>query len=197
MIILKTIINNVSSKTEINKSKFYCYIFKINNKNDINEKIELIKKQYKDATHYCYAYILDNAKKFSDDGEPSKTAGMPILNVLEKKELDHVLCIVVRYFGGIKLGAGGLIRAYTNSVVNTISDDNIKELHNGFKIKITFSYDNLKYIDNLLSNYDIEKSLFEEDITYIFYITENDFKKIETNLKNKCKILEKIENILL
>lgn len=194
---MKTIINNVSSKTEINKSKFYCYIFKINNKNDINEKIELIKKQYKDATHYCYAYILDNAKKFSDDGEPSKTAGMPILNVLEKKELDHVLCIVVRYFGGIKLGAGGLIRAYTNSVVNTISDDNIKELHNGFKIKITFSYDNLKYIDNLLSNYDIEKSLFEEDITYIFYITENDFKKIETNLKNKCKILEKIENILL
>lgn len=194
---MKTIINNVSSKTEINKSKFYCYIFKINNKNDIIEKIELIKKQYKDATHYCYAYILDNAKKFSDDGEPSKTAGMPILNVLEKKELDHVLCIVVRYFGGIKLGAGGLIRAYTNSVVNTISDDNIKELHNGFKIKITFSYDNLKYIDNLLSNYDIEKSLFEEDITYIFYITENDFKKIETNLKNKCKILEKIENILL
>ena len=105
--------------TEINKSKFYGIIIPINNIEEIPNILNNIKNEYKDATHYCYAYILDNIKRFNDDGEPGGTAGMPILNVLENNNLNHLLAVVVRYFGGIKLGAGGLVRAYTNSITNT------------------------------------------------------------------------------
>ena len=88
-----------------------------------------IKNKYKDATLHCYAYIIDNIKRFSDDNEPGGTAGMPILNVLENNDLNHILCIVVRYFGGIKLGANGLVRAYSGSCNEAIDCSSVVELH--------------------------------------------------------------------
>ena len=95
----------------IKNSRFICYIYKVDNIDEINKTLSETRVKYYDATHCCYAYILDNIKKESDDGEPSGTAGIPMLQVLEKNNLNHVLCIVVRYFGKIKLGAGGLVRA--------------------------------------------------------------------------------------
>ena len=83
--------------------------------NDYKKTLVELKNKYKDATHICFSYIINNTKRFSDDNEPSGTAGIPILNVLENNNLNYVLCCVVRYFGGIKLGAGGLLRAYSNS----------------------------------------------------------------------------------
>ncbi len=106
----------MQSFIEIKKSKFYSYLYNVNSANDVAKILEDLKKEQKKANHICYAYkIVDGVEiiKFSDDGEPSGTAGRPMLNVIEKKNLKNVLICVVRYFGGIKLGAGGLVRAYT------------------------------------------------------------------------------------
>ena len=103
---------------EISKSKFYSYFYEFNKVEDFKKVLEDLKKEHKKATHICYAYIIDDEgtkEKAFDDGEPKGTAGMPILNVLKRKGLRNVAIFVVRYFGGTKLGAGGLVRAYTKS----------------------------------------------------------------------------------
>ena len=103
---------------EISKSKFYGYKFEIKTEKEVKLIIENLKAEHKKARHFCFAYIVDDngaKEKVSDDGEPKGTAGMPILNVLKHKSLRNILLVVVRYFGGIKLGAGGLVRAYTKT----------------------------------------------------------------------------------
>ena len=105
---------------EIKKSKFIGYYFEVENTNDVKELLENLKKEHKKARHIPYAYKIDNEIKKSDDKEPSGTSGMPILNIIEKNNLNHALIAVVRYFGGIKLGAGGLIRAYSNTAKEVI-----------------------------------------------------------------------------
>lgn len=97
---------------EIKKSKFYGYYYEVDNVEEVNNILKEIKKEHKKARHVCYGYKIDNLVKRTDDGEPSGTAGIPIFTIIEKKNLNHILIVVVRYFGGIKLGAGGLFRAY-------------------------------------------------------------------------------------
>lgn len=100
---------------EVKKSKFYSFAFEVDTKQQCDEILADLQKQHKKATHVCYAYVLSNTAKMSDDGEPSGTAGRPILNVLEKRKMQNIMVVVIRYFGGVKLGAGGLVRAYTKS----------------------------------------------------------------------------------
>ena len=161
-----TIKNNIHNEIIIKNSRFICYLYKTKNINDINNLLNNIKEIEKDATHYCYAYILDNIKKSSDDGEPSGTAGIPILKVLENNNLNNILAIVVRYFGGIKLGANGLIRAYTKSITNTLSNDNIVELTPGYNLDIEFNYNQVKEIDYLLKEIHINNKKFDNTIQY-------------------------------
>lgn len=149
----------------IKNSRFICFLFQVENKQEILDILGKTREKYHDATHCCYAYILDHEKKESDDGEPSGTAGMPILQVLEKNELNHVLCIVVRYFGKIKLGAGGLVRAYTKSVTETLKN-HIVVLKEGYCINIMFPYSALKNVDYLLKDTQIVKKSFQDKITY-------------------------------
>lgn len=166
----------------INKSKFICELLYINNQDEIDSKLKDIKHKYKGATHYCYAYIYDNNKRFNDDGEPGGTAGMPILNVLENNNLNHVLCVVIRYFGGIKLGAGGLVRAYTKSVTSCLENTKIIDKKECQLIKITFSYDKVKMIDKII-NKNILLKEFENSITYTIAISKDE-------VKNTLKLLE-------
>jgi len=182
-------VNNSENIIIINKSKFITNIFYINNLNDINIYLNKIKEKYKDATHHCYAYIINNTKRFNDDGEPNGTAGMPILDCLEKNKLNHTLCIVTRYFGGIKLGAGGLVRAYSNSISNALKNSKFFKLKDGYKIKITFEYNNSKQVDNLVKDYEITKKEYGKVITYELLIT-NDF----LNKLNKSNIKYEIIN---
>lgn len=183
----------VVTLTEINKSKFYGIIIPINNTEEIPNILNNIKNEYKDATHYCYAYILDNIKRFNDDGEPGGTAGMPILNVLENNNLNHLLAVVVRYFGGIKLGAGGLVRAYTNSITNTLDKCKIIELIEGQLIKIEFSYDNIKQIDYLLKDYEIIEKEYNNNIMYKINIPINsNIKQLLTKYINTYEIIRNI-----
>ena len=184
---MKSIQKEITSEIIINKSRFITILTNINDIDKVKEKLEEIKKQYKDATHYCYAYIINNHEKCSDNGEPSGTAGMPILNVLKQNDLTNILCIVIRYFGGIKLGAGGLIRAYSTSASVALNKATITNIVNGYNITIEFSYNNLKQIDYLLKNIDIKKD-YQTNITYNFNITETKFNQIENELTKLSKI---------
>ena len=182
---MNSIIDNKEELIIINKSKFICCLYKINDIEEVNQFINQVKEKYKDATHYCYAYILNSSKKCSDDNEPSGTAGLPILNVLDKNNLNNVLAIVVRYFGGIKLGAGGLVRAYTNSVVNCLKN-NLIEIVKGYKLELTFKYDKVKLIDNLIKN--ILSKSFDEVIKYEVLISYSDYENIKEKLESICDV---------
>ena len=141
---MKSIKSNTENEHIIKKSKFITKLYKVSNENDAIDILNETKKIYKDSTHICYGYIINNTKRFSDDFEPSGTAGLPILKVLENNELNNILCIVIRYFGGIKLGAGGLIRAYSNSVSEALNKTEIINLINGIKVEIIFTYESIK-----------------------------------------------------
>ena len=174
-----TIKKNVTTEIIINKSRFIGILMQVDNVEDINDILNNIKCEYKDATHYCYAYIIDNTKRFNDDGEPGGTAGMPILNVIEQNNLNHVLIVVVRYFGGIKLGAGGLVRAYSKISSECIKQAKLAILEDGYLVSIKLNYNNIKDVDNLLKNEKIIDKSFMEDITYKVLITKNNIDLIK------------------
>lgn len=100
---------------EIKKSKFFAFNYSVDSVDEVNSILENLKKEHKKARHIVYAYKIDGIEKKYDDGEPSGTAGLPLYNIINKKNLNHILIVVVRYFGGIKLGAGGLLRAYNTA----------------------------------------------------------------------------------
>ena len=141
---MKTI--NESSYAEIveKKSKFIANVFPVNSKEEAENRINEMKKKYYDARHNCYGYIVDNFEKCSDDGEPSKTAGAPILDILKKKNLQNILVVVTRYFGGILLGTGGLVRAYSKAAQDAIDKLEIVNKIKGIKYKIFVNYENQK-----------------------------------------------------
>ena len=195
---MKTININVTGETIIKNSRFITILYKVNEVNEVEKLISLVKSQYKNANHYCYAYIIDNVKKFSDDGEPSGTAGNPILQVLEKNDLNYILAVVVRYFGGIKLGAGGLVRAYTKCVTNILNECSFLWLDKGYFLIIEFGYDYLKYVDFILKNINVKRKSFNEMIRYEIDVDEDLYnvikrdKNINIVLKEE-KLIEKMD----
>lgn len=111
----------INSKTNIiKKSRFIAYFYEIDNLDEVDEILTNLKKEHKRATHFPYAYIFNNNQKKQDDGEPGGTAGMPILKILLENNLTNHLIVVIRYYGGIQLGAGGLLRAYMNTAAQTL-----------------------------------------------------------------------------
>lgn len=185
---MKTIANDVANEIVIKNSRFIALLIKIDSL-EIEKYLAEVKHKYPKATHYCYAYIFNNVKHFSDDGEPGGTAGMPILNVIEKENLNNVLCIVVRYFGGIKLGAGGLVRAYTKSVTEALKFVNYKYLEEGYKIKLSFPYDSEKQVNYILRDAIISEKRFEQNITYTALVPKENVENIK---KYDYELLEKI-----
>ncbi len=141
----------ISNTIVIEKSKFICYLKPVFSEDEYKEYLKEIKKKHYDATHACTGLILKNIKRSNDDGEPSGTAGMPILNVLEKNKLENTCALVVRYFGGIKLGAGGLIRAYSNATVEALNKAIIVEDVSYPKYQIKVSYEIANKLDNFLN----------------------------------------------
>ena len=188
-----TIKDNKEKTIIINKSKFISQSYFVNSVSDAQNIINNIKDKYKDATHICYAYIIDNNVKYSDDREPNNTAGLPIYNVIDKNILNHVLVIVIRYFGGIKLGAGGLTRAYSNSATLVIND-NITELIPGYKVEIKLDYDTIKEVEYILKNENIISKQFNEDITIILEISDDNINIIKEKLNHYIKSFNIISN---
>lgn len=179
---MKTIEKTVTNEIIINKSRFITVILPVKSIDEINNYLKQIKEEYKGATHYCYAYILNSISRCSDDGEPSKTAGYPMLNVLTNQNLNNVLAICIRYFGGIKLGAGGLVRAYSNSVSECLKTAEIISLVEGIELSFSFNYEDIKQIDYLIKNYKVINKEYNELITYTIIIIKQDFEELKQNL---------------
>ena len=159
-----TIVKDFRQEIVIEKSRFICTLKKVNSEAEAQEFIKAIKKEFWDATHNCSAYIVDEmAQRSSDDGEPSGTAGLPMLEVLRKNKLTNTAAVVTRYFGGIKLGAGGLVRAYTNSVAEAVRATGIAQ--KVLVSRFSFMYD-LNDVGKIL-NVLYQQQLFEiADVEY-------------------------------
>ncbi len=182
----KTVEKEVESDITERKSKFIANIFYITSIEEAEAKIKQIKKANNTARHHCYAYrIIDDKEvinRFSDDGEPSGTAGAPILNILKTNNFANILVVVTRYFGGILLGTGGLVKAYTDSTLKAIENANIVFEEEGMEIEVELNYkdlENFKYYCN-------RQNINIVNIKYSDYIT----CLIETNFVEKEKIIK-------
>lgn len=165
-----TIYQNGEHQIEIKKSKFICHLFRIENEEQAKEYIAKIKKEHYKANHNCSAYMLGEnfeIQRSSDDGEPSGTAGVPMLEVLKKNQLQNTLAIVTRYFGGIKLGAGGLIRAYSTSVSEGLKEIGIVQGKLQQILDIIIDYPQLGKLQNYLEN----EQIAIQEIDYLEQIT--------------------------
>ena len=172
------------------KSKFIANLIKVKNQEEAEEKIKYLKKKYFDARHNCVAYrVMEDStiiEKSSDDGEPSGTAGGPMLNILQKNNLCNVLIVVTRYFGGILLGTGGLVRAYSDSLIGAIENSKRVVQISGIELEITLEYNQFEKFQYYCKTNNIE-------ITNTNYL-DNVICKISVEDSKKDKLLEDYEN---
>ena len=186
-----TIKDYIQSEIVEKKSKFIANIFFIESVEEAENKIKEIKKKYHDARHNCSSYrVLEEGKiveKSSDDGEPSGTAGGPMLNILQKRDLVNVVVIVTRYFGGILLGTGGLVRAYSDVTQNAIEEAEKVEIILGkeFEVKVDYSnLEKLKYYARI-NSINISKIKYGNEITCILQISNENINKFLDDIEKK------------
>ena len=192
----KTIKNNSEAEIVEKKSRFIANVFIINSKKDAEEKISGIKKKYYDAKHSCYAFSVleENGTKYqkcSDDGEPSGTAGEPILNIINKNELNNILVIVTRYFGGILLGTGGLCRAYSEASLKALNMTKTTIMQSGLQAEIVVEYEDSASFKNYCdkNNINVINSKYEQNITYIIELNDEEYENLKKAIISK-KILK-------
>ena len=187
-----TIKKNIETELVVKKSKFIANFIKVSSKEQAEEEIKKLRKKYFDARHHCISYrILENEKiveRFSDDGEPSGTAGGPMLNILQKNNLINVLVVVTRYFGGILLGTGGLVRAYSDSVLKAIEESEKLEVLIGRECEVGIEYSNFEKFKYYCKNngISIEDSSYTEEIVCKIQMEEEIKEKLirDYELKN-------------
>lgn len=185
----RTIRENGVHEIEIKKSRFICHLRRVKSEEEAQSFIEEIKKEHWKATHNCSAYTIgmnDEIQRAHDDGEPSGTAGVPMLEIFLKRELKNVAAVVTRYFGGTKLGAGGLIRAYGGAVNDAVNYIGVVERQLQQLIDVTVTYSQSGKVENALreANYMIQEIVYTENITYQCVIP----------LENKEKFIEDVTN---
>ena len=200
----KTIEKENSAEIVEKKSRFIANIYNVESKEEAEEKIKQIKKKYYDAKHHCFAFsiIEENGitQKSSDDGEPSGTAGAPILNIIKSNNLQNVVIIVTRYFGGILLGTGGLTRAYSEAAGKVVEQSELIQKEPGMEVELEIDYNDnekFKYYCQK-NNVKIIKIEYTENILYKIELNEKEYKKIEERNKTNNKQLDiNIKNIKL
>lgn len=192
MLRFNTINKNIETYIVEKKSKFIANIFYVETIDEAEEYIKQIKKKYHDARHNTFAYAIETgdlgiAVKYNDDGEPQGTAGAPMLKVILENKLSNVLVVVTRYFGGILLGTGGLVRAYTDVTKKAIEESEIVEKTAGHEIKISVTYDNLENLKYYLNKREI--NILDVDygvnIDLIIEISKEDLEEITKNASEK------------
>lgn len=188
-------------ETVIKKSRFITTLTPITDAQDAETQLSAIRAEFKDATHNCYAYIGDNnsgVMRYSDDGEPQGTAGAPMLEVLKRRKLGFTLAVVTRYFGGVKLGANGLVGAYTDSVVNALDNAEIAEFKLSAITSVSVTYALDKKIGALIDSIGkvIDKD-YGTDIKYTFAVPEESLEEIKAYIldmtlgNSEIKVIEK------
>jgi len=168
VIIMKRIQGRYENTIVIQKSKFIAEAYRVNSVEEIEEILTSIRKKYYDATHHCYAYRLNDdasIQKMSDDGEPAKTAGAPMLDVLVKQGITNILVVVTRYFGGTLLGAGGLVRAYSSATSEVLKLASFYEVENQMRFRLSLSYSSYQTLLKMMPYIQIEKASFMSDVT--------------------------------
>lgn len=203
----KTIKGNCYTEFTEKKSRFLSYACHIKSETQAINFLNQIKDKHWDATHHVYAYILkkDNIQKYSDDGEPHGTAGVPILNTLIKLQIYDIIVIVTRYFGGTLLGTGGLVRAYSNSCKLVINNATIDNIYLCQIVYINFDYKLYSQIKKLLSNYHhkILNKIYDQKVSLKIAIHASSYEKLSTDLLEltsgniEIKNLDKLEMSLL
>lgn len=183
----RTIKEDGQVQEEIKKSRFICHAKRVYSEEEARDFITAIKKEHYKATHNCFAFIVgerSEIKRTSDDGEPSGTAGIPMLGVLENHNLTNVCVVVTRYFGGIKLGAGGLIRAYAGSVALTVKEIGIIEIKEQAGIAIQMSYAQYQEYGNFLREYDLMEleTNFTDQVDTMIYVDKEEKENIKAAL---------------
>ncbi len=180
---------NNESFIEINKSKFHTYCFKVEDLDDVELALMQIKQQHPKANHHCYGYVLgynQETRKYSDDGEPSMTAGYPILETILNYDLTYVLIIVVRYFGGIKLGKGGLIRAYKEASTSSLIEEQFTSLNTYYEISVTIDFDQIGICEKYIrDNFNLLDTIYTDKVTYKIKIVYTLFSNLEQTLIDK------------
>ena len=184
----RSILEQVSAEDLINKSKFIANTKHVLSEEEAIAFINEMKDKYKDATHNVSAYIINSnipTKRYDEDGEPQGSSARPILSVMEMEGLSNIVCVVTRYFGGIKLGVGGLVRAYSGAFKKSI-EGQIYDYGSFLKYKLTFPYAEFDKIKNYLSHtvYDLDNLEYMENISADIYIKEEDSEELLETLKN-------------
>lgn len=174
------------------KSRFIANVFSVEDQKQAEEKIAEISKKYWDAKHNCYAYVIGvngENTKCSDNGEPSGTAGKPILEVINGAGLTNTLIIVTRYFGGVLLGTGGLVRAYTQSAQAGIADCEIGEKVYAQKLTLKVGYNMINNVQYYLTQNEISiaDSRYEADVQFDICVKKADIKRVVDGLTQKCE----------
>ena len=183
----RTIKEDGQVQEEIKKSRFICHAKRVYSEEEARAFITAIKKEHYKATHNCSAFIIgerSEIKRTSDDGEPSGTAGVPMLGVLENHNLTNVCVVVTRYFGGIKLGAGGLIRAYAGSVALAVKEIGIVEIKEQAGIQIQMSYAQYQEYGNFLKEHNLMEleTNFTDQVETIIFVDKEDKEAIKASL---------------
>lgn len=194
----KTIKDNVSAEIVEKKSKFIANIFYVETMEEADKIIKDIRKKYHDARHNCFAYIIETGDgegaivKYNDDGEPSGTAGAPMLNIIANEGMSNILVVVTRYFGGILLGTGGLVRAYSEAVQKALNSAEIIEKTKGYELKIITEYDKIEQLKYELKQRDI-KIIDIQYLENIEVIVDIPHEKIDEFTNNANK--EQVQNL--
>ena len=183
----RTISQDGQAQEEIKKSRFICHAKRVYSEEEARDFIAAIKKEHYKATHNCSAFIVgekSEIKRTSDDGEPSGTAGVPMLGVMENHQLTNVCFVVTRYFGGIKLGAGGLIRAYAGSVALAIKEIGLIEIKEQAGLRLKMSYSQYQNFDNFLKAEDLIEfdTEFTDLVATTIYIDKQEKEPLEQKL---------------
>lgn len=185
----KTAAAYVETEITIKGSRFIGQLYPAATLSEVEKYLSDCRKEYRDATHRCYAFRLGpdgGTNRFSDDGEPSGTAGKPILSLLERNKITDVLLIVIRYFGGTKLGTGGLVRAYTGASRSVLNEATIISIPVLLGLKITFPYDYTSGVMRIISQHDLKifDTDYREDITISLGIRPSLVESVRTLLQD-------------
>lgn len=184
----KTIKGTEISEFEVDKSVFITTAKHVESEEEALTFLDEIREKYKDATHNCTAYIINEKpeiKRYNDDGEPQGSAGLPMLSVLEKEEVTNVAVVVTRYFGGKLLGKGGLIRAYTKGVADTVGPNALYK-RDYLRVELILSYNILGQIENYLNEekYLVINKSYTDEVSFEIYVRNDKFDKFYEDLIN-------------
>jgi uncharacterized YigZ family protein len=198
----KSIRNMIESEFTEKKSRFICILSPAVNEDEAADILADVRRRYPAATHYCFAWRIkcDAAlmEKYSDDGEPSSTAGVPMLNVLKMQEIENVIAVVVRYFGGTLLGTGGLVRAYSHAVIQTLEQSDVVIMEYSRHLKILLDYSYYSNFQNKCLSFLIKlnDTQFTDQVTIDCWVTEEHHEaliKILDKITDRSAVVEYVE----